>query len=392
MRPSWAEISLSQLAENYRFLCGIAGADTDLLAVIKADAYGHGMGLCAPALASAGAQWMGVTSVEEAVALRRLCPEQRILVISGLWFGQASEVLQNRLTPVVWEAFHLEELEKATRDAGLAPQSFPVHLELDTGMSRQGVPLDGDELESLLRRWKKDSPLQLEGVMTHLSSADELQSGVTEEQFSLLRTGMRRVFSLGFRPRWMHAGASATVAGCETIEALRGIAKEMGTQLMLRPGLALYGYLPRFEPQEPLIVAEGRKICLPILTWKTKVMSLRTIPAGRAAGYNHTFVASQPTRIATVPLGYADGLNRLLSNRFCLLVRGRRAPIAGRVSMDHVMLDVTDIAGVEIGDEVVVIGQQGSESITAYDHADAVGTIPWEILCDIGPRIPRIPV
>jgi alanine racemase len=392
MRPSWAEISLSQLAENYRFLRSIAGTDTELLTIVKADAYGHGLRICAPALATAGAQWMGVTSVEEGVALRQLCPEQRVLLMSGIWREQAAEMLQHRLTPIVWEPFHLDELETAARAAGLPPQSLAVHLELDTGMSRQGVPLDGHQLESFLLRLGPQSPLQLEGVMTHFSSADELQGGAMERQFSLLKEGLHRIIAGGHRPQWLHAGATATLTGGTHLNDLRSLAQSAGARLMLRPGLALYGYLPRFEPQAPPLLAIAAAACRPILQWKTRVISLRTIPAGQSVGYNETFVASEATRIALVPLGYADGLNRLLSNRFSLLVRGQRAPIAGRISMDHAMLDVTDIPDVEIGEEVAVIGHQDGESITAYDHADAAGTIPWEILCDIGSRIPRVPV
>jgi alanine racemase len=392
MRPSWAEVSLSQLAENYKFLRSISGSDVELLAIVKADAYGHGLRLCAPALAAVGAQWMGVTSVEEGIALRRLCPDQRILVASGIWCGQAEEALRHRLTPVVWEEFHLDELEAAANAAGLAPQSFPVHLELDTGMSRQGAPLDNGQLESLLCRLGPQSSLQLEGVMTHFSSADDLHGGATEEQISLFQEALQRIVSAGLHPQWLHAGATATLIEGQSIEALRALAHSVGARLMLRPGLALYGYLPRFEPQAPQALGAIAQACRPILMWKTRVISLRTIRIGQGAGYNETFIASEPTRIALLPLGYADGLNRLLSNRFCLLVRGQFAPIAGRISMDQTMLDVTNISHVQIGDEVVVIGQQEDSSITAHDHADAIGTIAWEILCDIGSRIPRLPV
>ena len=171
MRPCWAEISLSQLSENYRFLRELAGEKAELLAIVKADAYGHGLDICAPELAKQGARWMGITSVEEGVALREICPEQRILIVSGIWKGQAEEAIRYRLTPVVWEQFHLDELEQAAKAIGLGPQSFPVHIELDTGMSRQGVALDGNALERFLARFTPQSPLLLEGVMTHFASA-----------------------------------------------------------------------------------------------------------------------------------------------------------------------------------------------------------------------------
>lgn len=392
MRPCWAEISLSQLSENYRFLRELAGEKAELLAIVKADAYGHGLGICAPELAKQGARWMGITSVEEGVALREVCPQQRILIVSGIWKGQAEEAIRHRLTPVVWEQFHLDELEQAAKAIGLGPQSFPVHIELDTGMSRQGVALDGDALERFLSRFNSQSPLLLEGVMTHFSSADVLKGKATTEQTILLRTALQRIKQSGAKPTLLHAGATATIISGEDLDVLAELAASMECGLMLRPGLALYGYLPRFLPGNPPALAKMEKSCRPILSWKTRVVSLRTIPAGQSAGYNETFVAARPTKIALLPLGYADGLNRLLSNRFDLLVRGHRAPIAGRISMDHTMLDVTDIPGVEIGDEVTVLGTQGEQVLTAYDHADAAGTIPWEILCDIAARVPRLAV
>jgi alanine racemase len=172
------------------------------------------------------------------------------------------------------------------------------------------------------------------------------------------------------------------------------MAQRHNARLMLRPGLALYGYLPRFVP--PLQAPSRSEGLQPVLAWKTRVVSLRTIAAGESAGYNMTFRASQQTRLALVPVGYADGLNRLLSNRAHVLVRGQRVPIAGRVSMDQTILDVTDVPGVEIGDEVVLIGEQGGERgmtrITAYDLADATGTIPYEVTCAISARIPRVMV
>jgi len=166
----------------------------------------------------------------------------------------------------------------------------------------------------------------------------------------------------------------------------------MGARLMLRPGLSLYGYAPRFAGAGPPVAPADRLSAKlrPVLSWKTRIASLRTIEAGESAGYNSTFRAVRPTRLGLLPMGYADGLNRLLSNRGSVLVHGKRAPIAGRISMDQTVLDVTDIPAVEIGDEAVIIGSQGEDSITAYELADLAGTIPYEVLCAVAARVPRV--
>ena len=259
-----------------------------------------------------------------------------------------------------------------------------VHLEIDSGMSRQGVR-SLDALKSLLERCGQGSPIQIEGVMTHFHSPEMLEVDATQEQIMRFTSALDVVAALGFRPRWIHAGNSATLLAPQSMPALLALAQTHGARLMLRPGLALYGYQVRCVP--PLVNELNLQ---PVLAWKTCVVSLRTIEAGEIAGYNVTFKAARQSRLALIPAGYADGLNRLLSNRGRALVRGKKATIAGRVSMDQTVLDVTDIPGVEIGDEVVLIGEQGGERITAYNLADAAGTIPYEVLCNISFRVPRL--
>lgn len=393
-RPTWVEISRSRLLDNYRYLRQVAGKSADLLAVVKANAYGHGLAQCAPILANAGAEWLGVTSVEEGIEARALCPSPaRVLVLSGPWHGESEALLQHNLTPVVWEPFHLDELEAAAAKQGMAPQSLAVHFEIDTGMSRQGVPAANDrndarELENLLMRFHPESPLRLEGVMTHFSAADELDSDSFQRQLQRLSLALDCVAAAGLKFQWLHAGASATLLGGRDLPPMLELAKKHGTRLMLRPGLALYGYAPRFQPQGTA-ADEAAKILKPVLAWKTRVISTRQIPAGETVSYNETFRAIRTTKLALLDAGYADGLNRRLSNRFALLVRGERAPIAGRVCMDQCMLDVTDIPAVQSGDEVVILGEQGGHTIDAYAHADCAGTIPWEVLTDIGHRVHR---
>ncbi|MGC2297485.1 MAG: alanine racemase [Acidobacteriaceae bacterium] len=377
-RPTWAEVSRSQLIHNYDMVRRLAGPETEVLAVVKANAYGHGLAGCARALEGGGAQWLGVTSVEEGVALRGICAEARILIMSGIWAGEADAAVEYSLTPVVWEAQHLEWLEEAARGRGLGAGAVPVHLEIDTGMSRQGV--QPKCLEALLGRSGPDSPVRVEAVMTHFHSPGNAE--LTAEQNRTFVTAVDTIIGCGVRPGILSAGSSAGTLQRDA--AVADLAKRMDARLMLRAGIALYGYAP--DPEE---TGESARQLKPALEWKTRVISLREVEAGTVVGYDATFRADRRTRLALLPVGYADGLNRLLSNRGEVLVRGQRAPVAGRISMDHTTVDVTDVSGVAVGDEVVLIGEQGEERLTAADMAKLTGTISYEVLCDIGARVPR---
>lgn len=391
-RPCWVEISTQALEHNFGFLAGLAGSQAELLAIVKADAYGHSLAHCAPVAVRAGARWLGVTSVEEAVTARSFCPDARILAIGGVFPGQGGDIFRHNLTPVVWDPAHLDELDDAARDAGASV--VPVHLEIDSGMSRQGVDLTAN-LDNLLARFQASPSLRIEGVMTHLYAADEADGQATDEQLRRTEKAVTRIQSAGFRPEWLNVGASATLV-CGQSARIVQLAARLGMRALIRPGLALYGIAPQFEPPfdspEPLALTQSRAQLKPVLTWKSKVMSTRSIGPGAVVGYNGTFVATEPMHLALVATGYADGLDRRLGNRFSLLVHGQRAPLVGRISMDHAVLDVTEISGVGAGDEVVIIGAQGDETITAYDHASACGTIPWEIFTRIGSRVTRIAV
>jgi alanine racemase len=397
-RPCWVEISTRTLEDNFRFLKSIAPPNADLLAIVKADAYGHSLSACAPAAVRAGARWLGVTSVEEGVRARTACPDAQILVMGGIFGGQGPAVVKHGLAAVAWESDQLEELENAACRANSPAGSVLVHLEFDTGMSRQGVAMMG--LAAILARFTPGSPLRLNGIMTHLYASDESSGTATARQLSCLDQALSYLEawrpSSSLQPEWLSVGASAALLGKEA-EPIAALAARRGLKPMLRPGLALYGVIPRYEPpfdfnDEPAALTGARKALAPVLAWKTRVVSVREIPAGAEIGYNGTFVATEPMRLALLAVGYADGLDRRLGNRFSLLVRGERAPLVGRVSMDQSVLDVTEIPGVEAGDEVVILGSQGDETITAYDHADAAGTIPWEVFTRIGPRVARIDV
>ena len=414
-RPCWVEIRTHALEANFRFLAGLAAPHAELLAIVKANAYGHSLALCAPAVARAGAKWLGVTSVEEGIVARALCPEARVLIIAGVFPGQAAAAIQFQLTPVAWELWQLDELLAAARTAGAQPGTLPIHLEIDTGMNRQGA--GPNDLAAVLARFGPGSPLRLEGVMTHLFAADEADGQATQEQLARLDEAMSRISAAGLFAEWLNVGASATLLAGQA-RVVADLAARHGMKAMLRPGLALYGLVPRFDPAftapaftvseeatsaagpttlaEPPSLAIARAALQPVLTWKASVAGVRSVDAGATVGYNATFVATEPMRLALVSAGYGDGLTRSLGNRFNLLLRGQRAPLVGRVSMDQIVLDVTEIPGVEPGDEVVILGAQGSESgnetITAFDHADAAGTIPWEVFTRIAARVPRIEV
>ena len=399
-RPCWVEISTRAFAGNYQFLDSLAffpslaHPNAELLAIVKADAYGHSLAACAPAAVRAGARWLGVTSVEEAVAARRFCPHARILVMGGIFPGQAPTVIEHGLTAVVWEHDQLDELETAARPANSAPGSLPVHLEIDTGMSRQGIV--PDKVAQLLARFGPESPLRIEAVTTHLYASDETNGLATASQLTRLDRSLACIHDAAISPEWLSVGASAALLGNDA-HPIVALAQRWKLRLMLRPGLALYGVVPRFDPpfhshQGPAALTAARDRLQPVLVWKTRVVSLREVPAGAEIGYNGTFVATEPMRLALIAAGYADGLDRRLGNRFSLLVRDQRAPLVGRISMDQSVLDVTEIPDVEPGDEVVIIGTQGRESLTAFDHADAAGTIPWEVFTRISPRVRRVEI
>ena len=391
-RPCWIEIRTRALEDNFLFLKSLAPADAELMVILKSDAYGHSLEICAPALANAGVRWVAVTSLEEGITARALCPGIRVMVIGGVVPGQGTELIKHDLTPVVWEPAQLDDIAAAARQAGVGPSTVPVHVEIDTGMSRQGASVEG--LPAVLAHFAPESALKLEGVLTHLYAADETNGAATSSQLARLQQALEHFEAAGLYPDCLNVGQSAALLSGASKEII-ALAARHGMKPMIRPGLALYGLAPRFEPgneEQPVAVTAASSNLQPVLTWKTEVISLRDICAGDVVGYNGTFVATEPMRLALLTVGYADGLFRNLSNRFSLLVHGQHAPIVGRISMDQTVIDVTDIPDVVAGDEVVIIGSQGSETITAYDHADMAWTIPWEVLTRISSRVRRIPV
>jgi alanine racemase len=409
MRPLVAEIRLQSLRHNYRVLRQnvqrLAGPTADVVAVIKANAYGHGLTLCGRALSDENAAWLGVTCVEEAVTLQTAlrgarapgCLPPRILVMSGFFPGEEGLLLRHRLTAQVWEPWHLGLLDAAARRAGMSAGTVPVHLEIDTGMSRQGV-VPGEQLALLLRSagvgiepGDADSPLRIDGVMTHFSSPEHPDSGVMNAQMRAFAAALGQLRDHGIRPAWIHAGNSVNAGLGFEIPTLAHLARDAGATLLVRPGIALYG-CGLSEDATATVANKLAATLEPVLSWKTRITALRNVAPGAAVGYNETFRARHAMHLALLPVGYADGYDRACSNRASVLIRGCRAPIVGRVSMDQTVVDVSSIPGAARGDEVVLLGTQGTERISAEDLAALSGTIPYEVLCRIADRVPRVAV
>jgi alanine racemase len=395
------EISRSRLLANFKYLRSLlptsgdrkrVGETYDLLAVVKANAYGHGLSPCAPWLVQAGAKWLGITSVEEGVALRRLCPNVRILVMRGLMQGEVDALIDAQLLPTVWDPQQLDWLADAARKRDLALGSVPVHLEIDSGMSRQGVGLA--DLAKLLDTLQHLPALRLSGVYTHFASADMLDAEQNQLQRAAFRNAVDQIFAAGCHPQWIHAGNSSTLLA-EQHEFQDVIPAKPGAKYLIRPGIALYGYAPQFSGSESAAAEEARARLQPVLAWKTAIASTRSVTPGTAVGYNATFVTPTAMRLALLPVGYADGLNRKLSSSSAspgghVVIHGVPVPIVGRVSMDLTVVDITHIPNAVAGDEVVILGEQNGQRVTADDHARWAGTIPYEILCAIASRVPRI--
>jgi alanine racemase len=395
---SWVEISEERLTANYKTLTKVAGADIAVLAVVKANAYGHGAEVCSPVLARAGAEWLGVTDAAEGAAVREAlaaagladAPQPGILVMCGLLAEDAEAIVEHGLTPVVWERQQIEWLAAAVRQRGAEP--LAVHLEIDTGMARQGVAT-GSELRELLRWMAAQKDIRIDGVMTHFASAEVAGSALTRTQRARFEDALCAVKEAGLRPAWVHAGNSSTVdndlADGGSLAWLRVVADSVGARAMVRTGIGLYGYcLPiecAGEADSPLDVQPQVRTGLqPVMTWKTRVIGLREVGVGDTIGYNATFVAERPMRLALLPVGHADGLRRELSSTTAhaggwMMLHGKRAAIIGRVSMNLTVVDVTEIPNVQIGDEAVVLG----DGVTAEDHARLAGTIAYEIVCGV---------
>ena len=383
---TWAEVSLAALGENFHAIQKHVGAGVAVCAVVKADGYGHGAVECARALESEGAQWLGVTDAAEGLALRGAGTKARILLMTGIWKGEEDGIVAQNLTPTIWEPWHIEALERAARKrhGDLPSHRLPVHLKLDTGMSRLGVSQEA--LPHLCEMLSACKHLSLEGVSTHFASAEVLDAEDTRRQMECFEEGLAILRNYGLRPPLIHMGNSAAMS-----------ARPETWKSMVRPGIALYGYSLAFTRAGQPAAVPALPL-QPVLSWKTRVLTVKEVAAGQAVGYMGTFVTKTQSRIAVLPVGYADGYPRLLSNRARVILGGEYAPVVGRVSMDLTILDVSHIRGVAVGDEVILIGKdvgrvvgEGSgKSVDAVELARWCESVPYEILCGLSQRVPRV--
>jgi len=374
-RPTWADVSLATLRQNFRTVQKHIGTNVTVCAVVKADAYGHGALECSRALESEGARWLGVTSLDEAIPLRDAGIAANILLMTGFWRGEESEIVRSRLTPTVWEPWQIESLDQAA--AGLGVKQHPVHLKVDTGMGRLGVAVD--QLPMLLSTLEKSPNLFLQGLSTHLAASEVMDAPSVSEQEYHFQQALQFVKGAGMRPSLVHmANTGAVISRRETWNT------------MVRPGISLYGYYLPFQRAGREVSGGTLRLPVkPILTWKTRILSLRDFGANHALGYNGTYVTKASAHVAVLPVGYADGYNRQLSNRGRVILREHYAPIVGQISMDLTLVDVTGIPGVSVGDEVILLGNGAGLSVDALEHAELANSTPYEILCNISKRVPR---
>ena len=371
-RPTWAEIDLDALAANFHVIKRHVGPGINVMAIVKANAYGHGAVACAGRLASEGADWFGVALPEEGIELRESGINQPILCLGGFWEGQAAACVKYRLTPVVYRRDMMADLDRAARDAGVVANA---HLKVDTGMGRLGFRFD--ELDDTLATLKRFVNLRVDGLMTHFAAADDPNcEALTEDQIARFASAAGAFRQAGHQPTFLHSANSA---------AIYSHRDAWGN--MIRPGGVLYGLWRDVLPAK-VDAAELK----PVMALHSRISLLKWVPAGETIGYGCTFEASRKTLVATIPIGYDDGYPRAMSNRAHVVVRGVCASVIGRISMDLTLVDVTGVPEVALGDEVLLMGIDESSglSVTAEALAKISGTLSYEITCGIGKRVPRV--
>jgi alanine racemase len=367
VRPTVAEIDLSAIAFNLRGVKKKVGSSTKVMAVVKANAYGHGIDLVARFVESAGlADYFGVAFVEEGLVLRKAGIKKPIHVFTVPVPQQASLFSEFSLEPTVSSVQEISFLQKSAAKAG---KSLPIHLKIDTGMNRIGVK-PGD-LESAVTALGKARRLAVQGVFTHFATADESNKQFLMYQLDEFRRQLDRLRPMGIDPGLVHCANSASILDVPE-----------SSFSMVRPGVMMYGYYPSRTTSESIPLK-------PAMTLKTRVSLVKWIGPGESVSYGRRFVATRRTQIATLPIGYADGFTRLLSGKAEVLIHGSRFPIVGTICMDQLMVDV-GLEEVSQGDEAVLIGAQGDKQISAWDLAAGLGTIPYEICCAISSRVPRV--
>jgi len=372
-RPTWAEIDLNNLAANFNRIRQRVSPVSRVMAVIKANAYGHGAVACARRLANEGADWFGVALPEEGIELRSAGITQPVLCLAGFWPGQAAACIKNNLTPVVFRLDTIEALNQAASNAGVVAD---VHVKVDTGMGRLGVRFD--ELSEFVNALAKFRNVRIDGIMSHLAAADDNTcEPLTHDQIQRFEDAVIVFRDHGYHPTHLHLANSAGIFGHRDA---------WGN--MVRPGGVLYGLW-----RDVLPLSTSDPGLLPVMSLHSRISLLKWVPAGETIGYGCTFEASRRSLIATLPVGYHDGYMRGLSNRAHVIVRGVYAPVVGRISMDLTLIDVTNVPDIKLDEQVTLLGwnrQQPELKIPAEDLARIAGTLSYEVTCGVSERVPRV--
>jgi alanine racemase len=389
-RPVWAEVSLGALAENFRAIRKFVNPPEEkrktprkILCIVKGNGYGHGGPQVAKALEKAGSDWFGVTCTEEGIAVREAGVRKPILVLTSFWPGEESRLIDHDLTAVIHRCEQLKQLDRAAARASgkKSRERVSFHLKMDTGMNRLGIaPAD---VECFARQLAKCKHLELDGVFTHFASSEVLTNTrvgeQTRQQEERFYTALDRLRALGIDPGIVHLANSAAI-----------VTRPETWADMVRPGAILYGYHPGYDPVEQRPEIEARLPLKTVMSLRARIINIRDIPEGAGVGYNETFIAKRPTRIAVLAAGYGDGIHRSLGNRGSVLVRGTLAPIVGIISMDVTMIDVTDVPGAELGDVATIYGSDGEHVRPANVIARSIGTVTSDLLCAVSQRVPRL--
>jgi alanine racemase len=366
-RPTVAEIDLGALAYNFRQIQKRIAKGVKIMGVVKADAYGHGAIPVSLRLERLGVHYLGVAMSDEGVHLRQGGVKAPILLLGGVYEEDVDRIFRFHLTPVV---FQKESVQLLNQEAEKRRKKVKVHVKVDTGMGRLGVSLG--QWPAFLGEIKRFPRIEVEGILSHYAMADETENPFNREQWEAFQRAVSVAEMMGIHSKYQHISGSAGLTAFSTWSGN-----------MVRPGIILYGCHP-----SPVFLKRIR--LKPVMTLKTRIGLLKWVPSGEKISYGGTYITRRQSLIATLPIGYADGYSRRLSNQGEVLIRGRRAPVIGRVCMDYIMTDVTDIRGVSQGDETVLMGRQGPEEITAEEIAEKIGSISYEVLCLVGKRVPRI--
>ena len=376
-RRTRAEINLKAFKHNLQNLKTALGSKTEIMAVVKADAYGHGALPCAKTAIESGVGYLGAGVIEEGIELRKNGIKDPVLILGGIFADEVADLVHHNLSTILSTSHLAEALSREGKKQG---KTVNIHIKIDTGMNRLGVY--PEDLLALTEKIGNLPNLKIEALSTHFSSADDEDLSITNQQIELFKKALNKLTNAGIIPSLTHLSNTSAIFRFPESHSK-----------MVRPGLILYGALP-----SPILNSVVQSFCKnenlksfePVMQWKSRIILLKSVQKGQALSYSRKYLTQKDSRIATIPIGYADGLSRRLSNNMEVLVKGKRVPQVGTICMDMSLIDVSEVPNVQIGDEVVIFGKQGEEVIQVEELAQKANTLPYEILCNVGKRVPRI--